>query len=364
MAGIFGSQYESRFQRMLDEYYRLAWSRKPEFMGWEREWDTPEYTELASTEYSFQNYNDALRRLDDYQRLSDKAAQLYGELPAAYRPAFFEVLGYQALASYQMNRKFLMAQLNREMLAAGQVEKANWAARQSQAAYDSIAALNRRYNTQLDGKWNNMMMLAPGWVAKYQEMPQVTYTDGKGETPVDLSLRPEQEALDGCTLVDLAKYNLKSASGHTLRLVKGLGYDWHIIQLGKATEALADPTSPSAPQIEYELPAIDADSVTLHVYSLPVFPIYKGRGTRFGVSVDGQPVQVTNNVPVEYSKEWKDHVLQNGVKATFTFPIDRSREKHTLTLSCGDPGVMIQRIIADWGGLKQTYVGPDIRILK
>ncbi|OUO13125.1 hypothetical protein B5F91_14545 [Bacteroides sp. An322] len=110
--------------------------------------------------------------------------------------------------------------------------------------------------------------------------------------------------------------------------------------------------------------AIDADSVTLHVYSLPVFPIYKGRGTRFGVSVDGQPVQVTNNVPVEYSKEWKDHVLQNGVKATFTFPIDRSREKHTLTLSCGDPDVMIQRIIADWGGLKQTYVGPDIRILK
>lgn len=364
MAGVFGSQYEGRFQQMLDEYYRLAWSRKPEFMGWEREWDTPEYKELAPTEYSFQNYNDALRRLEDYRNLSDKAAQLYDELPAAYRPAFFEVLGYQALASYQMNRKFLMAQLNKEMLAAGQVEKANWAARQSQAAYDSIAALNRRYNTQLDGKWNHMMMLAPGWVAKYQEMPQVTYTDGKGETPVDLSLRPEQEALSRCTLVDLTKYHLKSASGHTMRLVKGLGYDWHIIQLGEATEALADPTSPSAPQLEYELPAIDADSVTLHVYSLPFFPIYKGRGTRFGVSVDGQPVQVANNIPKEYSKEWRDHVLQNGVKATFTFPIDRSREKHTLTLSCGDPGVMIQRIVVDWGGLKQTYVGPDIRILK
>ena len=194
-------------------------------------------------------------------------------------------------------------------------------------------------------------------------MPEVSYTKGKGETPVDLSLRPEQDKLERCTLVDLTRYHIKSASGHTLRLVKGLGYDWNILQLGEATESLADPTSPSAPQIEYELPQIDADSVTLHVYSLPVFPIYKGRGTRFGISVDGQPVQVTNNVPVEYSKSWKDHVLQNGVKATFTFSIDRERKSHTLTLSCGDPGVMIQRIIIDWGGLKETYVGPDIRIL-
>lgn len=363
MAGLFGDAYNARFQRMLDEYYWLAWSRKPEFMGWEREWDAPEYTELASTDYSFQNYNDALRRLDDYQRLSDEAVRLYNELPENYRPAFFELIGYQALASYQMNRKFLMAQLNRELLAEGKVEQANWAARQSELAYDSIASLNHRYNTQLDGKWNHMMTLAPGWVAKYQNMPEVTYTKGKGETPVDLSLRPEQDKLERCALVDLTRYHIKSASGHTLRLVKGLGYDWNIIQLGEATESLADPTSPSAPQIEYELPQIDADSVTLHVYSLPVFPIYKGRGTRFGISVDGQPVQVTNNVPVEYSKSWKDHVLQNGVKATFTFSIDRERKSHTLTLSCGDPGVMIQRIIIDWGGLKETYVGPDIRIL-
>lgn len=364
MAKLFGEEYKPRFQRMLDEYYRLAWSRKPEFMGWEREWDEPEYTELASTDYSFQNYNDVLRRLDDYQRLSDEALHLYHELPEASRPAFFELIGYQALASYQMNRKFLMAQLNRELLAEGKVEQANWAASQSQLAYDSIASLNHRYNTQLDGKWNYMMTLAPGWVAKYQHMPEVTYTKGKGEMPVDLSLRLEQDVLERCTLVDLTRYQVKSASGHTLRLVKGLGYDWNIIQLGEATEALADPTSPSAPQIEYALPQIDADSVTVHVYSLPVFPIYKGRGTRFGVSVDGHPVQVTNNIPKEYSKSWKDNVLQNGVKATFSFPIDPRRKSHTLTLSCGDPGVMIQRIIVDWGGLKETYVGPDIRLLK
>lgn len=289
------------------------------------------------------------------------ANALLQAMPAESRPAFFELLGYQAMASYQMNRKFLLAQLCREKQAEGKTEEANWAATQSKMAYDSIASLNHRYNTQLDGKWNHMMTLAPGWVAKYQNMPELPYTEGKGETPVDLTLRPEQDKLERCALVNLADFQVKSSSGHTLRLVKGLGYDWQVLQLGEALEALTDPTSPSAPSVEYQLPKIDADSVTIHVYSLPFFPIYKGRGTSYGVSVDGAPVQVANNLPKEFSKEWRDHVLQNGVEATFTFPVDRLKEGHTLTFTCGDPGVMIQRIILDWGGLKKTYVGPDIR---
>lgn len=364
LARLFGEESRPRFQRMLDEYYRLAWSRKPEFMGWEREWDAPEYSELASTDYSFKHYNDALRRLDDYKKLANEAKDLLNTLPEESRPAFFELLGFQAMASYQMNRKFLMAQLSREMLAEGKPAQANWAATQSKMAFDSIASLNHRYNTLLDGKWNHMMTLAPGWVAKYQNMPELTYTQGKGETAIDLSMRPEQDKMERCALVDLTSGQVKSASGHTMRLVKGLGYDWHVWQLGKATEALADPTSPSAPQVEFTLPKINADSVTVHVYSLPFFPIHKGRGTSYGVSVDGEPAQVADNLPAEFSKEWKDHVLQNGVMATFSFPIDRERDIHRLTICCGDPGVMIQRVILDWGGLQKTYVGPDRRVMK
>lgn len=59
MASVFGAEYEATFQELLDTYYRLAWSRKPEFMGWEREWDAPQYKELKDTEYSFTAYNDA-----------------------------------------------------------------------------------------------------------------------------------------------------------------------------------------------------------------------------------------------------------------------------------------------------------------
>ena len=77
-------------------------------------------------------------------------------------------------------------------------------------------------------------------------------------------------------------------------------------------------------------------------------------------SVDGAPAVVASDDVTEYSPAWKDRVLRNGSLEVVTFPVDRTRPGHTLTLVCGDPGIMFQRIIVDWGGLKPTYVGPSV----
>lgn len=356
---IFGSQYICEFQDLLDEYYRLAWSRKPEFMGWEREWDEPEREKLQDTDFSFENHNDARHRIADYRELSDKSAALWKQLPETYRPAFFEMFAYPAMASYQMNRKFLMAQLNHELLKKNDIAGANWAALESQTAYDSIQALNKIYNTQLDGKWNYMMDIAPGFCARYQGMPDVTVTKGTPAREVDIRPQPEQDKVEGFKVLDLADYKEQTTNQHTLRLIKGLGYDWKCIQLGEATEPSVDPKSKEAPYFEYELGEIPASEITVIVHAIPFFPLYQGKSNCFGVSVDNSDVKVFEQICKEYSLEWKNRVLQNGIEYKTTFPIDPSAKQHRLRLSCGDPGAMIQRIIIDWGGLRKTYVGPQ-----
>lgn len=356
---IFGSQYIREFQDLLDEYYRLAWSRKPEFMGWEREWDEPEREKLQDTDFSFENHNDARHRIADYRELSDKSAALWKQLPETYRPAFFEMFAYPAMASYQMNRKFLMAQLNHELLKKNDIAGANWAALESQTAYDSIQALNKIYNTQLDGKWNYMMDIAPGFCARYQGMPDVTVTKGTLARKVDIRPQPEQDKVEGFKVLDLADYKEQTTNQHTLRLIKGLGYDWKCIQLGEATEPSVDPKSKEAPYFEYELGEIPASEITVIVHAIPFFPLYQGKSNCFGVSVDNSDVKVFKQICKEYSLEWKNRVLQNGIEYKTTFPIDPSAKQHRLRLSCGDPGAMIQRIIIDWGGLRKTYVGPQ-----
>lgn len=129
------------------------------------------------------------------------------------------------------------------------------------------------------------------------------------------------------------------------RLVKGLGYDWRVMQLGETS---------------YQVPSIPADSIDVFFYSVPFWPIYKGKSNRIAVSVDGSEPQVFENQFKEYSRSWKDQVLRNGVACRLRFPIDRSKTSHTHTFSALDPGQMLQKVIIDWGGLQQSYLGPSV----
>ena len=325
---------ERKVQSLLDTYYRLAWSRKPEFMGWEFEWDDEAHTGLKPTEYSFLNYDEAQHRLADYQRISDEAERL-----SDGSAAWFEMVQFPVQAAYQMNRKFLMAQLNHELLAQGRRAEANWAARQSQIAYDSINTLNHRYNSLLDGKWRGMMALAPGWCALYQKMPDVAFSEGAGMTPVDLS--PQDEPLQGCQVLNLAQFASKSDDA---RLVRGLGYDWQVMQLGSAT---------------YDFDAVDADSVDVFFYMVPFWPLYAGKSNCVSVTVDGSQPQTFENKFKEYDRNWKDQVMRNGAPCRLRFAVDRSKRSHTVTFHALDSGQMLQKVIIDWGGLQPSYLGPN-----
>jgi len=251
LARTFGVKYKKSFQDILDNYYRLAWSRKPEFMGWEREWDAPQYSDISNTKFSFQNYNDAQQRLADYKRISDLSYKISEELPECLRPAFFELVAYPVMGSYQMNRKFLMAQLNNEELNDKNLSTANWAAVQSKAAFDSINSLTLTYNTMLNGKWNGMMSLAPGWTAKYHDMPKVTISEGAASTPIELESQEDKNKLEGCTVINLKRIKNKIAkNGHSLKIIDGIGYDWYALQLGEATEQSVDPKKLDGTRVE------------------------------------------------------------------------------------------------------------------
>ena len=361
LCSIFGEKYRTDFKHLLDEYYRLAWSRKPECMGWERIWDEGHYYSLDGTDFSFEYYNDAQTRLAQYTALSDLAAEIGKSIPAKLQPAYFEMIGYQALASDQMNRKFLLAQLSNELAAKGDPAGANWAADQAKIAFDSIATLTDQYNHMLGGKWNHMMSIPKGICSLYQGMPDITVTPGVAPREVDLTPVPENYRLEGCAYVPVPSFSkIISGPEHDVRLLDGIGFDWQALQLGEITQPSVDASSKDCPlRVEYDLGAIPADSVNVILYTVPRFPLYKGANASFGISVDDNVPYVSNFIPKEQSKPWKDNVIRNSMITEATFPIDRDADNHRLTINCGDPGLIVQRILIDWGGLKPTYVGPS-----
>lgn len=354
LANSFGKEYEQAFQSILDDYYRLAWIRKPEFMGWEYEWDDQAHTGLKTTEFSFQNYDEAQRRLADYQRISDEAERLASMMADEAQPAFFELLQFPVQGAYQMSRKFLMAQLNQELVAEGRYEEANWAARQMEEAYDSINALNHRYNKQLNGKWDGMMALSTSFTptCQYYQKPEVKRFKGVGEKTLSLvPLRNGKQTQD-CYVIDLTR----PVGASDTQIVRGIGYDGVALQLGSPTE---EPLDGIAECNVYEFPGPQSDSIDIVLYTVPFWPLYKGKHNRIGIVIDNSPIQIFENKFKEYDRTWKDQVMRNGAICRLRFAIDKNKPRHKMIIK-GDQGQMVQRVIIDWGGLKPSYIGPSL----
>ena len=330
LASIYGKQYEKDFQWVLDHYYRLAWQRKPEFMGYEFEWDNNENSRLHDTDFSFET-GTAQQRLADYQAISDRVDAIQKALPLAYRPSFFEMLGYSVKGAYQMNRKFLMAQKNHE---TGSDE----AAQEATAAFDSINALTHEYNTQLGGKWDQMISeIPPGYTAKYHQMPELV------KAPTNAYRLPKNQ--ERTEFVN--KLNLKKVKAQLpFRLIEGIGTDWVGLQLGEPLDKVQNPASLSSSHIDLTLAndMANGDSITLCVSVVPFWPIATDRSNRFGVSVDGcQPV-VCENKFEEWGWSWKLQVIENRKDYVVTLPIDCNKKLHALSFIIGDPGQIVQKI--------------------
>lgn len=324
LASVFGEDFEGDFQYILDNYYRLAWDRKPEFMGYEMEWDTPEYSRLYDSGFSFED-GSAQKRLVEYQNICFAYEALEAAVMPALRPALFEMLGYSVLSSYQMNRKYLYAQANHET-------GLRTYSKVSIDADSEIESLLDRYNGLLDGKWNGMMSeVPPGYTALYHLMPE--YVD----EPTDrFRLPDEQRHPSFLHKVDMASLEVAAP----FRMLEGIGTDWRALQMGEPLDSSA------CGDIDIVIPSekLSGDEVKVCIAVVPLWPVAKDRSNRFAVSFDGGGAVVCENLFQEWGREWKIQVLENSKEFILSFPVDRSLAEHRLTLSIVDPGQIVQKI--------------------
>jgi hypothetical protein len=88
-AAQFGPANARETAAILREYYRLAWERRPEFMGWSQ---TEPTRPVRSTAYVRTGGDEAERRLADYRALTARAESLGARIPAPLRDAWFELV--------------------------------------------------------------------------------------------------------------------------------------------------------------------------------------------------------------------------------------------------------------------------------
>lgn len=326
LSKIYGEEHLSAFQYILDNYYRLAWDRKPEFMGYEMEWDSPEYSRLYDSDFSFET-GSAQKRLQEYQDICFAYDAIEQSIKPELQPSLYEMLGYSTHSAYQMNRKFLYAQANHEtgnqMFAA-----------QSRDANTKLQQLIDRYHSLFNGKWDQMISeICPGYTALYQNMPDLVDAPTEAYRLPDNQRHPEL-----LYKLDFTKAKMTAP----FRLLEGIGTDWQALQMGQPLDF------ENKGSIDIDIPSEyiskGAESISVCISVVPMWPVAYDRSNKFSVSVDGSEAVVCENNFKEWGREWKIQVLENRKEFVMTFPLDKSQKEHRLTLSIIDPGQIIQKI--------------------
>ena len=298
LAREFGAEASAYLLPMMQEHYRLAYVRKPEFMGNTRtEEKDPKYKIVCDLPWSETFIRE---RLQAYQTLEDNAEVWSRRMPETRRDAYYQLVQYPIQGAAEMNKKCLYAQLARH-------GKADWT--QSEAAFDSIVSLTRRYNTP---KWKGIMDYKPRNLAVFLPVPRTEATDALPEA------RPY-----------LYKWNALEADGGNPIVCEGLGYEGRAAGIAKGET------------VSFDFGACPSDSVEIELRLLPNHPV-DGKDLRIQVEVDGTLSDVISYRTYGRSEEWKLGRLTNQTIRRISFLV--SSGKHRLSVKALDEGVVLDQI--------------------
>jgi len=118
----------------------------------------------------------------------------------------------------------------------------------------------------------------------------------------------------------------------------------------------------NSPCLEYKVYLFREGTFDVTGIFAPTLNYIEGRGLRYSISFDDQIPQVVTLVPENYdarngNRDWEKTVSDNA-RFSHTLHTLSSPGYHTLKIWMLDPGVVVQKIIVNTGGLRPSYLGP------
>ncbi|OQP61801.1 glycosyl hydrolase [Niastella vici] len=110
--------------------------------------------------------------------------------------------------------------------------------------------------------------------------------------------------------------------------------------------------------LEYDLFTTDTGATKVMVYCSPTLPFNESNGLRYGISFDEEAPQLVNLHADNSENAWAQSVSDNIRISTSVHTLHKAGH-HMLKIWAVDPGVVLQKIVIDWGGVRKSYLGPE-----
>lgn len=190
---------------------------------------------------------------------------------------------------------------------------------------------------------------------------------GGAKVQVKVPLRnptaPRLEALDG--FVESDGY-VSIEAEHRTRAVAPPGRSWvRIPGHGRTLSGMtAEPVTaaslmpgPEGMWLEYRIHLFSKGTFSLDAYLAPTQKFQPGPGLRCAVSFDEETPQVVNVHADASLAAWEKSVA-DGVTVLRTKHAVAAPGAHVLKYWALDPGLVVQKLVVDTGGLRPSYLGP------
>lgn len=111
----------------------------------------------------------------------------------------------------------------------------------------------------------------------------------------------------------------------------------------------------------------NSGEVTVHAYLSPTLNFHATEGLRYAISIDDAPPQIVNiHWDASLKGPWKaadgvtpwEKSVANSINLTATTHAISAPGDHVLKYWMVDAGVVLQKLVVDTGGMKQSYLGP------
>ncbi|MDR2058355.1 MAG: glycosyl hydrolase 115 family protein [Dysgonamonadaceae bacterium] len=335
----FGGLYTKEIARMLDLYTKYNSRVTPEL--------------LDDKTFSLDHYNEYQTVLNDYKNLAIDALRLYNLLPAEYRDAFDELVLFPINGVCNLYEMYYALALNKKYAAAYDM-RANAYADKVKECFTRDSLLTQHYNKDIaGGKWAHQM-----------DQQRIGYTNWNNP-PVNIMPKVEY-----VYRAEPAEKRFVEADGyvaieaHRFARAKGDGdIRWEIIpNLGRTGSAVttfpqaAYPPPASSVHLEYDLQTTFAGGdMEVQVFLAPTLNFNANKGLRYALSFDGGEETVVN-FNGHYQGELGAWQGERIIKTATKMKIGGAGN-HTLRIRVLEPGIVFEKILFDFGGLKPTYLG-------
>jgi hypothetical protein len=159
---------------------------------------------------------------------------------------------------------------------------------------------------------------------------------------------------NGYISMEAEHFSRKYDKNHTgWNVIQGLGRTGNsitVLPVNISGFKTVDEILKDSPSLEYDIYSFTPGETQLRFNCIPSYPVNNDYRLRIAVALDNDKPEIIDN------KVERDVICNLlTLKTKLNIP---SKGQHTLKLWMVDPGLIIDKIIIDTGGVKESYLGP------